>query len=1380
MTLLPAELPNREVVMKPFVSPVLVSRFAVAVALAFSAALSVYAQEGSLRKQRPEIEKIQLSGRSPEELLPSSDRPVKPLLRTPKRMPPPRSWAASRNTPKFIGDGFSAPAPLLPAVACSSTINLTPNVTYSGSLALGGANNVNGYAGCTAFDEPGPDKVHKVTLTAVSTVTFTLDWPSSANDLDLYILTPTCDSTFCAGSSTSSTGNTESVTLANATAGDYYVVVEDWSNVTTTYNLTADVAENCLNLTTIGSGEIGTTLTGDTRLASNNISYYAGLSYWYGGPELAYKYTIPSDGKTHDLRAYLEYDSSQVDLDVLILGSPCNSAEWLNIGDYAVTYPSAPAGDYYIVVDTYTGLGAPSSTGGPFQLTVADASGLLLVDHDGSGATCSGTAWQASHVYAAGAVVQPTSANGHLYRTDSGGVSYSSEPTWPTSTGSMVADGSVTWTETLHPTTDVQSYWTTALTTIAESYTLVDTGSGCSPVSLGAAQLNNSRNVVWFSGSQFQDGAALTASDRTRLTQYLNLGGRLILEGDDLLFDVTNGVDGRIPDGNVMNDFAAVDTVDNDIDKACHTCPASGGTSGSYSISGSVMNNPLGSARTICYSGPKQGSVAGTAANPSVYSISNLPNGTYTLAVVCACANGCGAGPDTWKITVAGANVTNVNFQYTPGRNLTGAIGNPIGANGASTYAFTLAAGTPIGEYTDALSSRYGEPVFYTKDNRPAAVMHDGSNSGIPWWYKTVFLAFSPPNDATASRMSGLLQRSLAWLRDDSLCNFDGHVSVSADFVNVTDGTKKYPRPGDTVTFPVHVLNLGATSVALRTYYTSLDPYMTLTSPAIGYADYGTVAPVQDWRPSTAYAVGNVVSSPSSGSTWQASHSYSAGTGVWPTNPNGHFYYSTGAGTSGTSEPVWPTTSGGTVVDNTVTWKEHISTGWSYRCTVAGMSGTASPSWSSYETTGTTLISGTATFVENSQNFTFTISSLTPKGYRILPDFAVHEGGSYCAAQGFGLFVDMADVLLVKDEIAMPNTTGVDVYDQILAGLGYSRAIWDTASFGAPFYSDASPGAIANDQMKNYPIVVWETGFDWYWTLTPDPWEQSLGVDPEAELRSYLTSGVTGGNGGRLILSSQDYFWDRYGACGTSSDCVLAAGDFAFDKLLVSSFRQDVVKQGSALLDGKPRTWPTELSLNTLGETWFTNYSDSTVLRGGFSDGRTWGTWRTVSDLPTGTGYLEKTIAAPAGKFVFLPFAFENIVDNGAYDTKANFIQRILCQMQMTPASTSPSCAWNKPAPFSADVVIRGNKVSGNAVFGWGDMGKYDCPTSRPVWGQFRVRGKLNNPNTATWSSGDELTRVWPPLPSYTGTQSVTGSGCFFYEVDTYADDFGVLAGTCP
>lgn len=56
---------------------------------------------------------------------------------------------------------------------------------------------------------------------------------------------------------------------------------------------------------------------------------------------------------------------------------------------------------------------------------------------------------------------------------------------------------------------------------------------------------------------------------------------------------------------------------------------------------------------------------------------------------------------------------------------------------------------------------------------------------------------------------------------------------------------------------------------------------------------------------------------------WQKSHPYTANTVVMPITNTGHYYTCTAAGTSGTTEPTaWPKATGGTVTDNGVTWTE--------------------------------------------------------------------------------------------------------------------------------------------------------------------------------------------------------------------------------------------------------------------------------------------------------------------------------------------------------------------------------------------------------------------------------------------------------------------------
>lgn len=55
--------------------------------------------------------------------------------------------------------------------------------------------------------------------------------------------------------------------------------------------------------------------------------------------------------------------------------------------------------------------------------------------------------------------------------------------------------------------------------------------------------------------------------------------------------------------------------------------------------------------------------------------------------------------------------------------------------------------------------------------------------------------------------------------------------------------------------------------------------------------------------------------------TWAANTAYNLNDSVTPTVANGLKFVATTAGTSGATEPVWPTTVGATVTDGTITWK---------------------------------------------------------------------------------------------------------------------------------------------------------------------------------------------------------------------------------------------------------------------------------------------------------------------------------------------------------------------------------------------------------------------------------------------------------------------------
>lgn len=61
---------------------------------------------------------------------------------------------------------------------------------------------------------------------------------------------------------------------------------------------------------------------------------------------------------------------------------------------------------------------------------------------------------------------------------------------------------------------------------------------------------------------------------------------------------------------------------------------------------------------------------------------------------------------------------------------------------------------------------------------------------------------------------------------------------------------------------------------------------------------------------------------------WAGTEAVALGVARVPTTRNGHYYTVTTAGTTGASEPTWPTTSGATVADGTAVWTESGPAPW--------------------------------------------------------------------------------------------------------------------------------------------------------------------------------------------------------------------------------------------------------------------------------------------------------------------------------------------------------------------------------------------------------------------------------------------------------------------
>lgn len=134
-------------------------------------------------------------------------------------------------------------------------------------------------------------------------------------------------------------------------------------------------------------------------------------------------------------------------------------------------------------------------------------------------------------------------------------------------------------------------------------------------------------------------------------------------------------------------------------------------------------------------------------------------------------------------------------------------------------------------------------------------------------------------------------------------------IDASSDLITVFAGTNDWGEVGT-------IMNLGVMGDTTTTsLYGAIDNVLsTLIAnfPTKAIAVFTPLKRADGW-----YNLSHTTSVP-----WVASTANSVNNIVTPTTANGHVYKCTVAGTTGTTEPIWTTTAGGTVSDGTVTWQE--------------------------------------------------------------------------------------------------------------------------------------------------------------------------------------------------------------------------------------------------------------------------------------------------------------------------------------------------------------------------------------------------------------------------------------------------------------------------
>lgn len=110
-----------------------------------------------------------------------------------------------------------------------------------------------------------------------------------------------------------------------------------------------------LDLTGAVDASCGVAYSDTTVGAPSHVNYYSCIPSWpEAGPERVYILTTTA---TQDITATLSY-VAPADLDIFILNEP-HGDHCLGFGDTVAVLQDAPPGTYYIVVDTFSGFGAP-------------------------------------------------------------------------------------------------------------------------------------------------------------------------------------------------------------------------------------------------------------------------------------------------------------------------------------------------------------------------------------------------------------------------------------------------------------------------------------------------------------------------------------------------------------------------------------------------------------------------------------------------------------------------------------------------------------------------------------------------------------------------------------------------------------------------------------------------------------------------------------------------------------------------------------------------------------------------------------------------------------------------------------------------------------
>jgi hypothetical protein len=229
-----------------------------------------------------------------------------------------------------------------PTATPTATDTATPTDTATATPTFTPTSTPTATATPTATDTPTP------TPTDTSTVTSTPTMTATPTDTETPSPTPTATATYTP-SSTPTITRTPTITSTPTETG----TPTPWP-------------AGVLDLTGAVHAECDVPYVGDTTGAPSHVSTYSCIPSWpEAGPERVY---ILKTEATQNVTITVSY-ADPTDVDLFVLDAPrgdrCLPGGY---GDKRVVLRNLPAGTYYIVVDTYSGYGAPAP--GPFILNI--------------------------------------------------------------------------------------------------------------------------------------------------------------------------------------------------------------------------------------------------------------------------------------------------------------------------------------------------------------------------------------------------------------------------------------------------------------------------------------------------------------------------------------------------------------------------------------------------------------------------------------------------------------------------------------------------------------------------------------------------------------------------------------------------------------------------------------------------------------------------------------------------------------------------------------------------------------------------------------------------------------------------------------------------